>query len=171
MKMKILSAMVKLALAAVALPAMAHEGPNTSAAPYLQAIAPHVKFTAIMTAGDVADNGYRMVGLPDGLGAYDNEDGTITVLMNHELGNTVGAVRKHGSKGAFVSEWIIDKDTLEVVSGDDLIQQVFGWIWSNRRQTCPLVYSTLAVFALPIWQNAVRFTILKASWARKPEFS
>jgi len=85
-----------------------------------------------MTAGDAADNGYHMVGLPDGLGAYDNEDGTITVLMNHELGNTVGAVRKHGSKGAFVSEWIIDKDTLEVVSGDDLIQKVFGWDIAER---------------------------------------
>jgi len=43
MKMKILSAMVKIALASIALPAMADEGPSTSAAPYLQAVAPHVK--------------------------------------------------------------------------------------------------------------------------------
>ena len=31
-----------------------------------------------------------MVGIPDGLGAFDNGDGTFTVLMNHELGNTQG---------------------------------------------------------------------------------
>ncbi len=32
-----------------------------------------------------------MVGIPDGLGAFDNHDGTFTVLMNHELGNTARA--------------------------------------------------------------------------------
>ena len=30
----------------------------------------------------------RMAGIPDGLGAFDNGDGTMTVLMNHELPNT-----------------------------------------------------------------------------------
>ena len=30
-----------------------------------------------------------MVGIPDGLGAYANRDGTTTVFMNQELGNTV----------------------------------------------------------------------------------
>jgi Bacterial protein of unknown function (DUF839) len=46
------------------------------------------------------------------------------VLMNHELGAAQGAVRAHGSVGAFVSKWVIDKNTLQVVSGSDLIQQV-----------------------------------------------
>ena len=27
-----------------------------------------------------------MVGIPDGLGAHGNRDGTTTVFMNHELG-------------------------------------------------------------------------------------
>lgn len=80
--------------------------------------------TALLSAGDAAQNGYRMVGIPDGLGAYDNNDGTFTVLMNHELGNTSGAVRAHGSNGAFVSKWVIRKDTLAIVSGADLIQRV-----------------------------------------------
>jgi hypothetical protein len=57
-----------------------------------------------------------MVGIPDGLGAFDNGDGTMTVLMNHELGATSGAVREHGSTGAFVSRLVVDLDTLEVVS-------------------------------------------------------
>ncbi len=46
----------------------------------------------ILTVGDSVNtkldgvSPYRMVGIPDGLGAYDNGDGTFTVLMNHELG-------------------------------------------------------------------------------------
>ena len=35
---------------------------------------------------------YRMAGIPDGLGAFDNGDGTLTVLMNQELPNTAGIV-------------------------------------------------------------------------------
>jgi hypothetical protein len=61
--------------------------------------------------------GYRMAGIPDGLGAYDNGNGTFTVLMNHELGNTAGDVRAHGSKGAYVSDLTIDKATLSVLGG------------------------------------------------------
>ena len=68
-----------------------------------------------------------MVGIPDGLGAYDNGDGTITVLMNHELASNKGAVRLHGGSGAFVSEWVIEKETLRVRSGGDLIKKVYGW--------------------------------------------
>src|SRR5262249_25089959 len=68
--------------------------------------------------------------IPDGLGAFDNGDGTFTVLMNHELVNTEGVARTHnaslgaGAHGAFVSEWVIDKATLQVLSGQDLIQTV-----------------------------------------------
>src|SRR5262249_27772909 len=68
--------------------------------------------------------GYRMVGIPDGLGAFDNGDGTFTVLMNHELTSADGATRAHGGTGAFVSEWVFDKNTLQVISGQDLIQTV-----------------------------------------------
>jgi hypothetical protein len=68
-----------------------------------------------------------MVRIPDGLGAYDNGDATFTVLMNHELGATSGIARAHGSKGAFVSEWTIRKDDLSVVSGQDLISEVYLW--------------------------------------------
>jgi hypothetical protein len=70
-----------------------------------------------------------MGGIPDGLGAYDNGDGTITVLMNHEIpadaSGPLGVVRAHGGKGAYVSSWIINKKTLEVVSGADLMKKVF----------------------------------------------
>jgi hypothetical protein len=78
---------------------------------------------SIITTGD-AVGGYRMVGIPDGLGAFDNGDGTFTVLMNHELGATAGIARAHGSPGAFVSRWTIREDDLSVVKGEDLIQTV-----------------------------------------------
>ena len=99
-------------------------GPSSSQSPYLLPVAPGVTNTSLLTVGDAADNGYRMVGIPDGLGAFDNGDGTITVLMNHELRSDRGIVRAHGSKGAFVSKWIIEKKTLKVLEGSDLIKQL-----------------------------------------------
>lgn len=99
-------------------------GPSTEALPFLASTNPQTTVESLLSAGDTV-GGYTMAGVPDGLGAFDNGDGTFTVLMNHELANTLGAVHDHGAKGAFVSEWVIDKTTLEVVSGDDLVQHVF----------------------------------------------
>jgi hypothetical protein len=99
-------------------------GPSSSDSPYLVRETPGITTKSVLTTGD-AINEYRMVGIPDGLGAFDNGDGTFTVLMNHELGNTVGTVRAHGAKGAFVSKWVIQKDTLQVLSGADLIQKQY----------------------------------------------
>ena len=76
--------------------------------------------------------GYRMAGIPDGLGAYDNGNGTFTVLMNHEFPSTSGVAHGPLSKGAFVSNWVIDKSTLQVVSGGDLIRNVYGWNASTQ---------------------------------------
>jgi RTX calcium-binding nonapeptide repeat (4 copies) len=82
-----------------------------------------VSFVPLMTVGDHVGN-YTMAGIPDGLGAFDNGDGTFTVLMNHELTPTEGAVHDHGSTGAFISRLVIDKATLEVTEGSNLIQTV-----------------------------------------------
>lgn len=98
-------------------------GPSSSASSYLLPTNSEWKTTSILTAGD-SIGGYKMVGIPDGLGAYDNGDGTITVLMNHELPATAGVARDHGGTGAFVSSWVIDKSTLKVISGQDLVQTV-----------------------------------------------
>ena len=110
------------------------KGPSTGSTPYLRATSSRVtKVTSLLTVDNTGSNpddsigGYGMVGIPDGLGAFDNEDGTFTVLMNHELANNRGAVRAHGSTGAFVSKWVINKSDLSVVSGGDLIQKVYGW--------------------------------------------
>ena len=96
-------------------------GLSTLTTPYLQPLVADAQFTSILTVGDQV-GGYKMVGIPDGAGAFDNNDGTFTMLLNHELGNTVGVTRAHGSIGAFISKWIINKSDLTVVSGSDLIQ-------------------------------------------------
>jgi hypothetical protein len=112
---------------AIALAAPGTEtGPSSSKPPYLVRTQPGIVTKSILTTGDSV-GGYRMVGIPDGLGAYDNGDGTFTMLSNHELTATDGVNRAHGSKGAFVSKWVINKSDLSVVSGQDLIQQVNAW--------------------------------------------
>ncbi|MGA7934700.1 MAG: esterase-like activity of phytase family protein, partial [Kovacikia sp.] len=108
-------------------------GPNSSQTPYIEPTATGVSTKSILTVGDSV-GGYKMVGIPDGLGAFDNGDGTFTLLMNHELGNTVGVTRAHGSVGAFISKWIINKSDLSVVSGSDLIQTVYLWNGSGFTQ-------------------------------------
>jgi hypothetical protein len=94
-----------------------------------------VDIIPILTTGEYADNGYRMVGIPDGLGAL--KDGkTFSVFMHHELGATVGAIRAHGSKGAFVSKWTIDRNSLRVLEGADLIPSASKlWQWNTTTQS------------------------------------
>jgi hypothetical protein len=119
--------------AALAEPA-AKTGPSTPVAPYLVGTQPGVVATPIITTGE-AVNGYKMAGIPDGLGAYDNGDGTFTVLVNHEIPGDAGVPRAHnapGGKGAFVSKWTIDKETLRVLAGEDLIKRVYRWNSATR---------------------------------------
>jgi hypothetical protein len=107
-------------------------GNNSSQSPYLKPARPGVQFTSILTAGD-AVSGYKMTGAPSGLDAYDNNDGTFTLLVNHEISSTLGVTRAHGSNGSFISKWIINKSDLSVVSGSDLMQQVY--LWDTTTQT------------------------------------
>ena len=113
-------------------------GPSTQQDPYMLAAAYNgVRFVSIASNGNgtttaneqygkldasgnvVAGANYRMVGIPDGLGAYANPGGnSFELVMNHELGATSGIVRDHGSRGAFVSRWTINND-LSVVGGRD----------------------------------------------------
>ncbi len=119
-------------------------GPSTAQTPYVIPVAPSVQTISLVSNGGgaatyngnlVADEtypnlggggGYRLGGIPDGLGAFDNGDNTFTLLANHELGATQGAVRAHGAAGAYVSKWVINKSDLSVVGGQDLITSVVG---------------------------------------------
>ena len=107
-------------------------GPSSSQSPYVLRAEPGVVTKSILTVGDYVNlkpdgSPYPMVGIPDGLGAFDNGGGTFTLLMNHELGNTAGIVRAHGARGSFVSKWTIQKGSLRVLHGEDQIQRLFVW--------------------------------------------
>src|ERR1700741_4221413 len=97
------------------------KGPSSSQTPYILPVASGVQTKSVLTTPDIIGS-YKMCGTPDGLGAFDNGDGTFTLLVNHEFTPTAGVIRAHGSTGAFVSKWIINKSTLSIISGGDLIQ-------------------------------------------------
>jgi hypothetical protein len=115
------------------------KGPSSSATSYVVNVAKSVDIVAILTVGDsvsakpISATAYRMVGIPDGLGAFDNCDGTFTVLMNHELGPTLGVAREHGLPGAFVSHWIVRKSDLAVLHGGDQIKKLIEWDSSSGK--------------------------------------
>ena len=91
------------------------------------------KIMPLLNVGDaVGKKNYRMVGIPDGLGALDNGDGTLSIYMNHEIGKDQGKSRRHFGRGGFVSHWTLDIATLKITAGEDLIQQVK--IWSPEMQ-------------------------------------
>lgn len=132
-----------LALTASFIAQAQNTGPSSSATPYILPVQPNVTTYSVLSVGNTpAGSSYQMVGIPDGLGAYDNGNGTFTVLMNHELGNTSGVVRDHGARGAFISEYVIDKASLTVISGGDLIQNVFNW--NNATQSSSTVDTAIA---------------------------
>jgi hypothetical protein len=123
------------ALATHAAPAQAM-GPSTQTEPYLLPSITGAKTVSILTVGDSV-GGYRMVGIPDGLGVFRSGQGEFTLMMNHEItANPAGITRAHGSNGAFVSRWTIDADTLQVIKGQDHTlspQQVFTWDPGSKR--------------------------------------
>ena len=112
-------------------------GPTSSHTPYVVPTAPGWETIALISVGDGAEeNGHVMVGIPDGLGAlagkfqagrYVADHAYMTVLMNHEIAAGLGVVRAHGQNGAFVSQWTIHLNTLQVKWGEDLIQDVYTW--------------------------------------------
>ena len=116
-------------------------GPSSSATPYVR---PHngypVDVVSIITVGDFVNykpdgvSPYYFCGIPDGMGAYKNNDGTMTVLVTHEYATTNGGgvPRAHHpagfSNGAFTSQWKINTtpgaDFLKVVRGEDMMNSV-----------------------------------------------
>ncbi len=103
-------------------PSSTSTGPNSATAPYVVPVAEGVHITSLLTVNDAesASNGYELVGIPDGLGMMEQDD-ELVLYLNHELRDAQGIARRHGQIGAFVSRWVIDPDTLEVIEGSDLI--------------------------------------------------
>ncbi|MFM8437025.1 MAG: esterase-like activity of phytase family protein, partial [Candidatus Kapaibacterium sp.] len=86
-------------------------GPTSTQGPFLTPVASGVRLTSIITVPDTTSAGYQAAGIMDGTGAYDNNDGTFTMLVGHEIVAGLGAVRAHGQNGAFISRWVIDKSS------------------------------------------------------------
>ncbi len=110
-------------------------GPSSSAAPYLVGSEGRAAFKSIISSGDAVGSTFKFAGIPDGVGVIDNGT-TLRVLVNHELGSTAGAVRAHGSIGAFVSDLTIDKATLAVSAGQDFLQSANNlYLWNGATWT------------------------------------
>ncbi len=140
MRTSLISVVALLALAGAA--HAQYKGSSSSATPYVLGVRPGVTTVSILTVGDTVQRpgggAYRLVGIPDGSGAFDNGDGTLTWVVNHELGATSGAPRSHGQTGAFVSRWTINTSDFSVVNGRDLNtapsdawEYVGAGTWSN----------------------------------------
>ena len=116
------------------------KGPSSSETSYLTPTTPFWTATSILTVGDavskIGGGTYRMAGIPDGLGAFDNGDGkTFTVLANHEIDNTSGIVRA-GTLGAFVSRWVVNKADMTVQSGGDFLTSATNlYLWNSKSST------------------------------------
>jgi hypothetical protein len=149
--------LLSLVVSSLLLPvaAFAAAGPSTSTTPYLKPLDPGVEFTSVLSVGDSVrkmhqgSQTYRMVGTPDGMGAFDNGDGTFTLLVNHEFTEDLGVTRANGGKGAFVSKWQIRKADLKVLSGEDQIDTVNLWNGSGYVATPGVVFSRFCSADLP----------------------
>jgi Bacterial protein of unknown function (DUF839) len=95
----------------------------TSVKPYVEPVGSEYDVDALFSVNDrvpeTSSPGlrYRMIGIPDGLGAHPNGDGTSTLFMNHELGfaatsspvvDTTGTPVGPEDRGAIVSKWTLD---------------------------------------------------------------
>jgi hypothetical protein len=106
----------------------------TSVKPYVAPVGSQYAVKALFSVDDrvpllggAPGQEYRMVGIPDGLGAHPNGDGTSTLFMNHELGFTAQSEPVVGgpkNRGAIVSQWILDADG-DPVAGKRAYDQIF----------------------------------------------
>lgn len=118
---------------AAAFSTLAQTGFMTSILPYTAPVGPDYTIIPILSTGDRVPRTsnpmqqYQMVGIPDGLGAHANGDGTVTLFMNHELRNNNSSEPIIGAplnRGAIVSKWILAADG-SVLSGDRAYNTVY----------------------------------------------
>ena len=105
----------------------------TSVPAYAAPVGPDYSIIPLLSAGDrVPRTGapgleYQMVGIPDGIGAHTNADGTITVYFNHEMGNNSThepVLLQPLNRGAIVSRITLAPDG-SVLDGDRAYDSIF----------------------------------------------
>ena len=78
---------------------------------------------------------FQMIGIPDGLGAHANSNGTTTLYMNHELTSSTQSEPNVGralNRGAFVSKVELDADG-DVVSAE----RAYDWVYNENEFVGP----------------------------------
>jgi hypothetical protein len=131
-----------LGVAALALALVPFAAGAATDGKYLVPIGDEYETQAILSVGDrVPETSnpareYQMVGIPDGLGAYeirghDDDDGDgegdIALFVNHEFTNGVVSEPTIGqplNRGAIVSKYLLDEDG-EVISGERAYDSVY----------------------------------------------
>ena len=108
--------------------------------PYAVGIAEGYVTTKLISSGDTVpetsnpSKQFKFVGIPDGLGAHANADGSKTVYVNHELAafTSAGAVilsepvvGDPKNRGAFVSKLVLSRDG-QVASGERAYDNVYN---------------------------------------------
>jgi hypothetical protein len=106
----------------------------TAVKPYVVPIGPEYEIRALFSVDDkvpllggAPGQQYRMVGIPDGLGAHPNGDGTSTLFMNHELNSNVLSEPVVGgpqNRGTYVSQFVLDADG-DPIAGRRAYDRVF----------------------------------------------
>eukprot|EP00211_Chloroparvula_japonica_P003924 CAMPEP_0119124362 /NCGR_PEP_ID=MMETSP1310-20130426/4012_1 /TAXON_ID=464262 /ORGANISM="Genus nov. species nov., Strain RCC2339" /LENGTH=710 /DNA_ID=CAMNT_0007114309 /DNA_START=127 /DNA_END=2260 /DNA_ORIENTATION=+ len=101
----------------------AYQGPSSSKPPLFDGNPDEMDaIVSLLTVGDSID-GYRLEGKLDGLGLKISSDRrTFELFVTHSLEDHEGLIRSHGYRGSFVSRWVVDRITLEVLSGGDLTE-------------------------------------------------
>ncbi len=104
--------------------------------PYTVAIAGGYETKRLLSVGDTVPETsnrakqYKMVGIPDGLGAHKAGKGTRILYMNHELTNTTMSEPVVGdplNRGALVSKLVLDRHGM-VLSGE----RAYDWVYDEN---------------------------------------
>lgn len=90
-----------------------------------------VNIKSILTAGDVVGN-QTFVGVPDGMGVLRNADGTLSMLVNHEISASDAWVRDNnerpwGGYGSFVSKLTFNPVTQKVTKIEQFPKSITWW--------------------------------------------
>lgn len=110
----------------------------TAVKPYVEAVGGEYQITPLFSVDDkvpllggATGEQFRMIGIPDGLGAHPNGDGTSTLFMNHELTSSTQSQPVVGgpiNRGAFVSQFVLDSD------GDPIAgRRAYDWVFDESQ--------------------------------------
>jgi Bacterial protein of unknown function (DUF839) len=145
LKGRVLASLIVAACAVVVSATVAGAAIDDTVKPYAIGLAGY-ETKRLLSAGDTVPETsnpnlqYQMVGIPDGLGAHENPNGTRTIFMNHELSPFVFPQPPAGqtpspsseplvgrplTRGALVSKLIVDENG-NVLSGDRAYDFMFN---------------------------------------------